>query len=70
MDTQNDSINDFYILPALEFSHNNVNILENNAGFIDSFRTDTLDYVLSLGINIPLDKAVENGTRGNHAHPY
>ena len=70
MDTQNDSINDFYILPALEFSDNNMSILENNTGFIDSFRTDTLDYVLGLGINIPLDKAVENGTRGNHAHPY
>ena len=39
-----------------------------NLGFLDSFRTDTLDYLLNLSVNIPLDKAVEDGARVNSTY--
>ena len=63
MDTSNEAIYDYYILPALEFSYEQLKLSEDNVGFLDSFRTDTLDYLLDLSINIPLDKAVEDGSR-------
>jgi len=63
MDTRNEAILDYYILPALEFSYEQLRLSEDNVGFLDSFRTDTLDYLLDLSINIPLDKAVEDGSR-------
>jgi DNA invertase Pin-like site-specific DNA recombinase len=65
MDTRNEAIQDYYILPALEFSHEQIRLSEDNVGFLDSFRTDTLDYLLNLCVNISLDKAVENGSRSN-----
>ena len=63
MDTRNEAILDYYILPALEFSYEQLRLSEDNIGFLDSFRTDTLDYLFDLSINIPLDKAVEDGSR-------
>ena len=63
MDTRNEAILDYYVLPALEFSYEQLRLSENNVGFLDSFRTDTLDYLLDMSINIPLDKAVEDGSR-------
>ena len=68
MDTRNESIKDYYILPALEFSHENIKLLEDNIGFLDSFPTDSLNYLLDLSVNISLDKAVEDGASGNNAH--
>lgn len=68
MDERNESIHDYYILPALEFSDNPIRLSEDNTGLFDSFQTDTLDYLLGLSINIPLDKAVHSGTRSNHSY--
>lgn len=68
MDAANKNINDYYILPALEFSHGHLRLTDDNAGLMDSFRTDTLNYLLRLGINIPLGKAVDSGTRINRTH--
>lgn len=68
MNARNESIHDYYILPALKFSHSRLKLSENNAGLLDSFRTDTLDYLLDLSVNIPLDKVVNNGPRSNHAY--
>jgi DNA invertase Pin-like site-specific DNA recombinase len=70
MDTRNEAIHDYYILPALEFSHGQLKLSENNVGFLDSFRTDTLDYLLNLSVNISLDKAVEDGARGNNTYSH
>ncbi len=68
MDTRNEAIHDYYILPALEFSYEQIKLSEDNIGFLDSFRTDTLDYLLNLSVNISLDKAVEYGARGNSTY--
>ena len=69
MDCSNEIIQDYYILPALNFSHESIKLYENNAGMLDSFRTDNLEYLFHLSINIPLDKAVCHG-RCHNNHPY
>lgn len=68
MDTNNEKKHDYYILPELEFSREQLKLSESNAGLLDSFRTDTLDYLINLSVNIPLDKVVSNGTKKHHAY--
>ncbi len=68
MDVCNEAIRDYYILPALEFSDGQLKLSEENAGFLDGFRTDTLDYLLNLSVNISLDKAVHHGAWGHSAY--
>lgn len=68
MNARNEAIHDYYIMPALEFSYDQIRLSDNNVGLLDSFRSDTLDYLLNLSINIPLDKAVNRGTRNNHTY--
>lgn len=68
MDFRNETVEDYYILPALEFPHEQLGLSENNTGLLDSFRTDTLDYLLGLSINIPLDKAIKNGEKFSSAY--
>jgi DNA invertase Pin-like site-specific DNA recombinase len=68
MDTRNEAIQDYYILPSLEFSPDQIKLSETNVGLLDSFRTDTLEYLLNLSVNISLDKAVENGARGHSTY--
>lgn len=70
MDASNEAIKDYYLLPALEFSQDKIKLTEDNVGLLDSFRTDTLDYLLNLSINIPLDKAVADGARRNSTYSH
>jgi hypothetical protein len=70
MDTRNEAIQDYYILPALEFSDGQLKLSEDNAGFLDGFRADTLDYLLKLSVNISLDKAVKHGAWGSSAYSH
>lgn len=58
MDSANENIHDYYILPALEFGHNDLKLQDENADLLDSFRTDSLEYFLGMSVNISLDKAV------------
>lgn len=58
MDAANENIHDYYILPALEFGDNPLKLQDENADLLDSFRTDTLDFLLGASININIDMAV------------
>jgi DNA invertase Pin-like site-specific DNA recombinase len=58
MDTQNEKIHDYYILPSLEFGNAEINLHEENTELWDSFRTDSLTYLISMGVNIFIDQAV------------
>lgn len=58
MDSVNENIHDYYILPALEFGHDDLKLQDENADLLDSFRTDSLEFLLGMSINISLDKAV------------
>ncbi|MDD2968627.1 MAG: recombinase family protein [Lachnospiraceae bacterium] len=58
LDSANENIHDYYILPALEFGHSDLKLQDENADLLDSFRTDSLEYLLRMSVNIGLDKAV------------
>lgn len=58
MNSTNEQIHDYYILPTLEFGRNNLKLQESNIAFLDSFRTDSLDCLLKMSINIHIDMAV------------
>ena len=58
MDSSNEGIRDYYILPALEFGGDELKLHDENAELWDSFRTDSLDYLLGMGMNVNLDEAV------------
>ena len=58
MDSVNEEIHDYYILPALEFGHSDLKLQDENTDLLDSFRADSLEFLLSLSVNISLDKAV------------
>lgn len=58
MDASNEKIYDYYILPALEFGTHDLKLCEdNNTELLDSFRSDCLDYLLGMSVNVSLDKA-------------
>ena len=56
MNSSNETIHDYYILPFLEFGKKNLKLYEDNQGLLDSFRSDSLDQILRMGINISLDE--------------
>lgn len=58
MNTANENIHDYYILPALEFGQADLKLQDENTDLLDSFRTDSLEYLLGMSVNISLDKAV------------
>ena len=58
MNAANENIHDYYILPALEFGQADLKLQDENADLLDSFRTDSLEYLLGMIVNISLDKAV------------
>jgi len=58
MDASNENIYDYYILPFLEFGTHDLKLCEdNNIELLDSFRSDSLDYLLGMSVNVSLDKA-------------
>lgn len=58
MDSQNESLHDYYIFPALGFGSNELKLHDENAELLDSFRTDSLECLLGMSVNISLDEAV------------
>lgn len=57
MDSSNEHIYDYYILPFLEFGSENLKLMEENTDLLDGFRFETLDYFWQMGVNVSLDKA-------------
>jgi len=59
MDASNEKVYDYYILPSLEFGKpHDLKLCEDNVELLDSFRSYSLEYLLSMSVNISLDKAV------------
>lgn len=58
MNAANENIHDYYILPALEFGQTDLKLQDENTDLLDSFRADSLEYLLGMSVNISLDKAV------------
>lgn len=48
MKADNAGVLDYYLLPSLDFRLPNIKLDEHNAGFIDSYRFENMDYLYEM----------------------
>jgi hypothetical protein len=58
MDANNDSVRDYYLLPGLDMTWENLRIAEINGIYLDTYRFETLDYFFSLTERITIEEAI------------
>jgi DNA invertase Pin-like site-specific DNA recombinase len=57
MDATNEGIRDYYLLPAIDMTWENLRVAEENGVYLDSYRFETLDYFLGMAERIKLEEA-------------
>jgi DNA invertase Pin-like site-specific DNA recombinase len=57
MDATNDGIRDYYLLPAIDMTWENLRVAEENGVYLDSYRFETLDYFLGMAERVKLEEA-------------
>jgi hypothetical protein len=57
MDAENAGIRDYYLLPAIDMTWENLRVAEENGIYLDAYRFDTLDFFLSMAERIKLQEA-------------
>ena len=58
MDATNEGIRDYYVLPGIDLTWENLRIAEINAIYLDAYRFDTLDYFFGMAERVKLEAAV------------
>jgi len=48
MDPTNEKIHDYYLLPAIDMTWNNLRVCEENGIYLDAYRFETLDYFVGM----------------------
>ncbi len=56
MDAANEGIRDYYLLPGIDMTWENLRIAETNGVYLDAYRYDTLDYFLGMAERIKLQE--------------
>ena len=57
MDATNEGVRDYYLLPSIDMTWENLRVAEANGIYLDTYRCDTLDYFYSLTERINLEDA-------------
>ena len=57
MDATNEGIRDYYLLPSIDLTWENLKIAEANGIYLDAYRFDTLDYFFALAERVRLEEA-------------
>ncbi len=57
MDATNEGVRDYYLLPSMDMTWENLRVAEANGIYLDTYRCDTLDYFYSLTERINLEDA-------------
>jgi DNA invertase Pin-like site-specific DNA recombinase len=57
MDANNEGVRDYYLLPAIDLTWENLRIAEWNGVYLDTYRFDTLDYFFGLTERVNLEEA-------------
>jgi len=57
MNSTNDGILDYYLLPAIDVTWENLRIAEENGVYLDAYRFDTLDYFFHMTARINIEQA-------------
>jgi len=55
MDSTNQNILDYYILPAIDMTWENLRVAETNAIYLDAYRYDSLDFFFALMQRTPIE---------------
>lgn len=57
MDSTNEAIRDYYLLPAVDMTWENLRVAEENGIYLDAYRFDTLDYFFGIAERANLQEA-------------
>ena len=57
MDATNEGIRDYYLLPGIDMTWENLRVAEDNGFYLDAYRFETLDYFFSLTQRIKIMEA-------------
>ncbi len=57
MDATNEGIRDYYLLPAIDMTWENLRVAEENGVYLDAYRFETLDYFLGMAERIKFEEA-------------
>ena len=57
MDATNEGVRDYYLLPAIDMTWENLRVAEENGVYLDAYRFETLDYFLGMAERIKLEEA-------------
>jgi len=58
MDFTNEGIQDYYVLPGIDMTWENLRIAETNGIYLDAYRFDTLDYFFGMTERVKLEEVV------------
>ena len=58
MDFTNEGIQDYYVLPGIDMTWENLRIAETNGIYLDTYRFDTLDYFFGMTERVKLEEVV------------
>ena len=58
MDAMNEGIRDYYVLPAIDMTWENLRVAEANGIYLDTYRCDTLDYFFGMTERVNLEEAI------------
>jgi len=58
MDATNEGIRDYYVLPAIDMTWENLRVAEVNGIYLDTYRCDTLDYFFGMAERVNLEEAI------------
>jgi hypothetical protein len=57
MDATNEGIRDYYLLPGIDMTWENLRVAEDNGVYLDAYRFETLEYFLGMAERVKLQEA-------------
>jgi DNA invertase Pin-like site-specific DNA recombinase len=57
MDAANEGIHDYYLLPGIDMTWENLRVAEDNGVYLDAYRFETLDYFFGMAARVKLQEA-------------
>ena len=57
MDSTNEAVRDYYLLPGIDMTWENLRVAEDNGVYLDVYRFETLEYFLTLAERVKIEEA-------------
>jgi DNA invertase Pin-like site-specific DNA recombinase len=57
MDANNEGVRDYYLLPGMDMTWENLRVAQDNGIYLDTYRFETLEYFLALAERVALEEA-------------